>query len=523
MRKVFQWSLVAVSVMLMACGGSKGEAYDDPSTENKTQVTEQEQTESDALDNNEQLTQVSDSSEQNTQGSTNAEWYFISERNNQTEKVVTNKIHNNIYKKVTRQNDFADLVYSELSTAEFLSKYFMRSLQTSSSQFMISDPQSFVIPENTISFSLNFSNSLAGTDLFIAELETPTGKKVPLSQLIPCFNGTCSMVIPNRSGELFQAIPGEWKYRVLVEKTAYERKLIAQAEVDLLVRVSDGAYEPEPYYEFKSPKERGIACEYVEGAETEDLVADGNCKLINPIANYYSELIANSANISAVLPIQAYYTGNKTSHDHVTNVMNRLVEVFLINGIGVEWQAPINISRQHFARVSADFSDPETQTLMAHGDDNVINVYFIENFESFGGNPPKVHPGMHHELEFILGIAAGIPGSLGTEGAANGVLVSFGSVNGVPRFSAQFSAEVAAHEIGHFLGLFHTTEFSGRADVLSDTPVCPLDNDNETIGDASTCPDGYNLMFPAARDDDESGIWLTPDQRQILMRSPLSK
>ena len=34
-------------------------------------------------------------------------------------------------------------------------------------------------------------------------------------------------------------------------------------------------------------------------------------------------------------------------------------------------------------------------------------------------------------------------------------------------------ARVMAHEMGHFLGLFHTTESSGAVDFIDDTTACP--------------------------------------------------
>src|SRR5438309_445465 len=46
----------------------------------------------------------------------------------------------------------------------------------------------------------------------------------------------------------------------------------------------------------------------------------------------------------------------------------------------------------------------------------------------------------------------------------------------------------AAHEIGHYLGLYHTSERDGSEhDPIDDTPEC-------AAGD-SACPDAANVMF----------------------------
>ncbi len=93
----------------------------------------------------------------------------------------------------------------------------------------------------------------------------------------------------------------------------------------------------------------------------------------------------------------------------------------------------------------------------------------------------------------IFGIAGDIPGPLISTGRS-AVLISAdlsAGPNGV--FSAEeerLLAETMAHEVGHYLGLFHPVETTWETwDVLDDTPSC---NDEfecvEELGD--------NLMFP---------------------------
>ncbi len=390
---------------------------------------------------------------------------------------TTETIGDNKYTTIQRQANLGELRYSSISAEEFITQYFLLAGQVSSTQFMLSEPQTFVIPENTVSFSLNFNNPLAGNDVFVGELENPSGVKISLWDLIPCFSGTCSMVMPNRPNALYQPEAGEWKYSVLAEKSAVEHGHLNNASINMLIRTND------------FPQGQG--------------------------------------GLDATLRVQPYYTGGTTSLDAVSSIMNSLATIFLINNIGLDWLPAKHIVPNAFSTMIPDYSDVKTQVLMAYGEANVINVYFVEGFEEEQeGAGALVHPGMSEEVRAIIGIAAGIPGSLGTKGDANGVMVALG-VGHEGQFEARSYlevAETAAHEIGHFLGLFHTTERSGGVDPLPDTPNCNEERpDDGALPSADECPDGHNLMFPIAREDGELGITLTADQRFVLANSPMAQ
>ena len=129
-----------------------------------------------------------------------------------------------------------------------------------------------------------------------------------------------------------------------------------------------------------------------------------------------------------------------------------------------------------------------------------VNVFFNEGFAGRMGG--------------VLGVSAGIPGAMGLHGAEATGLV-FSASNLGPRGNAQVG-QTLAHELGHFLGLFHTTEQRGGQDHLDDTPVC------ETIqDDLSGCPDLENLMFPVAAWSGDAEV--SAGQTVIIRANPLTK
>ena len=80
----------------------------------------------------------------------------------------------------------------------------------------------------------------------------------------------------------------------------------------------------------------------------------------------------------------------------------------------------------------------------------------------------------------------------------NGVLIVTANLGESPTVFARNTAEIAFHEMGHFLGLYHTTERGfDPHDVIDDTPECLASNDRTTLGiqgtaDVDECPDGQN-------------------------------
>jgi hypothetical protein len=142
----------------------------------------------------------------------------------------------------------------------------------------------------------------------------------------------------------------------------------------------------------------------------------------------------------------------------------------------------------------------------------------------------------------VVGMTGSIPGPSGFPGTIyGGTIVGLfdelgaGSCGGPgPSFACGTDrlAYVTAHEIGHWLGLFHTTEMSGAFfDPLSDTARCPCSacgTGCDTAGALVTparcstgaaCGGAGNLMFWAF-DPARSTGELSRDQAQIVRLNP---
>ncbi len=115
----------------------------------------------------------------------------------------------------------------------------------------------------------------------------------------------------------------------------------------------------------------------------------------------------------------------------------------------------------------------------------------------------------------VLGISLGIPGAAGMHGSSLSGVAMTGEYLGESTGGNQLSANILAHELGHFLGLYHTSEQDGdNFDPLDDTDEC------HDMSNPTACDDWGNLMFPGA---DVGNDELTLDQSYVIGVNPLTQ
>jgi hypothetical protein len=162
-----------------------------------------------------------------------------------------------------------------------------------------------------------------------------------------------------------------------------------------------------------------------------------------------------------------------------------------------------------FANITTHFGVypqlPELFKLSAGAANTAVNLFFVADIE------------MRNDGGDLNAISGGTPGPLGMHGTpGSGIAISTDMM--ILENNPKKLGRTLAHELGHMLGLFHTTETGGLVfDPLDDTPVCPTDRDQDRNGflSATECAGqgADNLMFPTT---ESMGSVLTPQQREVL-------
>ena len=219
---------------------------------------------------------------------------------------------------------------------------------------------------------------------------------------------------------------------------------------------------------------------------------------------------------NAIIVVQPYITGTTWSANDISEALSVMSVIYAKNGITLNIKSTITISGSQYASVSNTFTDSTTSALVSQGSTDAVNLFFVE--DQLSGS--------------YLGMAGGIPGSMHIANSWNGVLNFLTPHATGTTLNVQLLGETAAHETGHYLGLFHLTEKGGTSfDILSDTPECAISHDSDSDGEVSAeeC-DGYgaeNIMFWTAWSSSSQAAGkkqetLSSYQQHVLRYSPIA-
>ncbi len=140
---------------------------------------------------------------------------------------------------------------------------------------------------------------------------------------------------------------------------------------------------------------------------------------------------------------------------------------------------------------STDGSDSELAEMfrLSVGDEGLrVNVFLVRSFAS--------------GINGIAGAITGAPGFHGTLHSGVAARAEAGTLTALQQ------GRLIAHEVSHFLGLFHVAENPDASPLYADDPI------------EDTPPDSQNLMFWSANMDDPNTI-LTDGQGYVMRRSAL--
>ena len=124
-----------------------------------------------------------------------------------------------------------------------------------------------------------------------------------------------------------------------------------------------------------------------------------------------------------------------------------------------------------------------------------LNLFFVRT--AFGGG--------------VLGVAGTLSGPAQNGTSQSGVMSLY--IENPSQGQRDLVALVAAHEIGHFVGMWHTVEQSGSHDQVLDTAECPA---NGTNANCPTAGGGYLMHWQALGGSD-----ITNGQGGVIRAHPL--
>ena len=196
----------------------------------------------------------------------------------------------------------------------------------------------------------------------------------------------------------------------------------------------------------------------------------------------------------------------------------RFEEVIGQTGIAVGTVSYVDVLAPTLAIIDTEMGpDSELDQLFAMSggtDENVLNLFLVQEVRG-GGDGFNT-----------LGIAGGIPGPPRMHGTGHsGVVIAFDpSVVGPGSSGGRLAGHVAAHEVSHFLGLYHVTERTrpcGAGEVPSATVMCAPFGGGDVLAD-TTRGDLTNVMNWSIVGSGSNDA-MTAGQAFVELRNPLAR
>jgi hypothetical protein len=293
----------------------------------------------------------------------------------------------------------------------------------------------FTIPPNALAFNVALTGGQLSVDVAVKKLVSPTGVVV-LDQAVPAggnhevtvgLNGTAAAESPQTDAKgAMPLTPGTW---TVVFSGPRDAKLVGS----VVVQVTDdgkfhgGLLDMHVYVPDNLD---------VKGIPVTASTAQSNADIEDRVAAFFARTALHAA----------VYRGIVTYH--------RIAPTY------------------HMIDDATELARAFQESKVVPDGTQAIHVVFTESITFAPGHQ-------------AWGIASGIPGASTRSGTvASGVALAF--LGDTP----EEDAEALEHEIGHFFGLSHTTEFQdGLHDPLIDTPTCDMI-------DLMACPDNVDVMFP---------------------------
>ena len=179
------------------------------------------------------------------------------------------------------------------------------------------------------------------------------------------------------------------------------------------------------------------------------------------------------------------------SDTRLQSILGALDAILAQRAIRLGEIAYYDVSDPAYDVVSSDDEFAQMLKTTSAASDVRLNLFFVKT--ALGGS--------------VVGVAATIAGP-----KLNGTAVS-GAMSVYDGFSPSLVGLIAAHEIGHFLGLYHTVEQGGAHDFVDDTADCPASG---TDAVCTTVGGGLLMHWQAV-----GGTTLTVGQGRVLRSHPL--